>query len=457
MDSIIPAFQRFDLTAMEELTGKANEQIDKVRTEMLDPHTRKKPPTFTGAQVARMSNIEPKQMTYLARRGDLPAGEHSVNGGRRHFSLAEAREYVRRLSGIPFRPTGTQAAVISIVNFKGGSAKTSTTFNLAQGLTLRGRKVLVIDLDAQASSTTLTGLIPPVEVNQYQTAAPLFYKPRPAAWRDAEGSEVEAPPESASWRDEDGNVVAKPDVLEDGQVAVLVDGTQLYFDGGFVRPDTLEYAVQPTYWDGLDIVPATPGLYNAEILLPISSQDPDVKWWNVINRAIEPLREQYDYILFDTAPALSYLAVNAVMASDALVMPVPPETLDFASSVAFWNMLSETVGALNTSRHVQKDFAFMRVLLSKVDKAFSTSMVRDWIMKAYGQYVLPVEVPKNMAGSLTAVKLGTVFDIDKSAFRGAGVGVGTETYDKLREAYEKVAEMVDETVMTTVWKMGVEQ
>ena len=164
MDTPPTLLQRFNLDAMLELTEKANRSMDAVRTDMLEPHPRKVAPVFTGAQVARMAGIEPTQMSYLSRRGDLPAGTHLTNGGRRNFELAEAREYIRKLSGIPVRPDGARAAVLSIVNFKGGSTKTSTTFNLGQGLTLRGRRVLLIDLDAQASSTTLTGLIPPAEV-----------------------------------------------------------------------------------------------------------------------------------------------------------------------------------------------------------------------------------------------------------------------------------------------------
>jgi chromosome partitioning protein len=409
MDAATTLLQRFNLEAMLELTEKANRSMDAVRTDMLEPHPRKVAPVFTGAQVARMAGIEPKQMSYLARRGDLPAGAHSSNGARRNFDLSEAREYVRKLSGIPVRPAGARAAVLSIVNFKGGSTKTSTTFNLGQGLTLRGRRVLLVDLDAQASSTTLTGIIPPAEVQAQETAAPLFYSAR---------------------------------------------SPSTYEPDGFTPPTSLEYAVQSTYWDGLDLVPAAPGLYDAEILLPISSQNPDLQWWDVLNKAIEPLREQYDYIIFDTAPALSYLAINAVMASDGLIMPVPPETLDFASSVAFWNMLSETVQGLSDRRGYHKDFSFMRVLLSKVDKQFSTNLVRDWIMATYGQYVLPVEIPKSPAGSLSALKFSTVFDLDKAAFRSAGVGVGVETYAKLRESFEKFCELIDQTVMASVWKVS---
>jgi chromosome partitioning protein len=392
-----PSAQRFSLEALLELAQVASHSLDTVRSDMLEPHPRKTPPTFTGAQVARLAGVEPKQMTYLAKRGDLPAGSHEANGARRMFTLAEARQYVTRLSKIPKRPDGAPGATIAIVNFKGGSTKTTTAFNLAQGLTLRGRRVLICDLDPQASSTTLTGLLPAAEVLEDQTAAPLFIPPLSEA------------------------------------------------------PQDLRYAVQPTYWDGLDIIPAAPALFGAEIFLPIHSRDPDIAWWDMLNRAITPLREEYDVIIFDTAPALSYLAVNAVIASDGLIMPVPPETLDFASSVAFWNLLSETLGALASGRRYHKDFAFMRVLLSKVDSKLASSLVRDWIIKTYGPYMLPVEIPKSPAGSLSAIKFGTIYDLGK--YSG---GVSADTYGRIRDAFDKFVEMIDQSVQALVWKVDAE-
>jgi chromosome partitioning protein len=387
--------QRFSLEALLQLAEVANHSLDTVRSDMLEPHPRKVPPSFTGAQVARLAGVEPKQMTYLAKRGDLPAGTHEANGARRMFTLAEARQYVKKLSKIPARPTGMSGATIAIVNFKGGSTKTTTAFNLAQGLTLRGRRVLICDLDPQASSTTLTGLLPAAEVMEEQTVAPLFIPPLAQA------------------------------------------------------PTNLHYAVQQTYWDGLDIIPAAPALFSAEIFLPIHSRDPDIAWWDMLNRAIEPLKQEYDVIIFDTAPALSYLAVNAVIASDGLIMPVPPETLDFASSVAFWNLLSETLGALANGRRYHKDFAFMRVLLSKVDSKLASSLVRDWIIKTYGPYMLPVEIPKSPAGSLSAVKFGTVYDLGK--YSG---GVGADTYGKIRDAFDKFVEMIDQSIQASIWKVA---
>jgi len=62
--------------------------------------------------------------------------------------------------GIPTAPTGP-ATVLCVVNQKGGVSKTGTVVNLAWLLAREGRKVLVVDCDAQGSATIHLGLYPP--------------------------------------------------------------------------------------------------------------------------------------------------------------------------------------------------------------------------------------------------------------------------------------------------------
>jgi len=386
-----PGAQRFSIEDLQALSSSAEALLDGLRNKMLEPHPRKNPPEYTGAQLARLCGIEATQVPYLAKRGDLPEGSVEGRGKRRFFTLQHARQWIAKLSKRPQRPKGTKAATIAVVNFKGGSTKTTTAFNLAQGLTLLGRRVLLVDLDPQGSATTLTGLLPAAEVLEEHTVGPITYPPLSEA------------------------------------------------------PKDLHYAVRSTYWDGLDIIPAAPYLFNAEIFLPIHSRDRNVHWWALLDQAIDPLRQEYDVVIFDTAPALSYLAVNAIIASDGLLMPIPPANLDYASSIAFWNLLSETLGSLKSQRGIEKDFAFMRVLLSRVDStSVSSSIVKDWIIRTYGQYVLTTEIPKSQATEVGAVQFGTVYDITK--YEGSA-----KTYAKIRDAYDTLVDLIDQSIMTNVW------
>ncbi|MFP3648860.1 ParA family protein, partial [Paraburkholderia sp. SIMBA_054] len=73
------------------------------------------------------------------------------------------------------RPAGVKGKKIAIGNFKGGVSKTTTAMTLAQGLSLFGRRVLLVDLDPQASLSALNGILADSEVSDEQTVLPLIY------------------------------------------------------------------------------------------------------------------------------------------------------------------------------------------------------------------------------------------------------------------------------------------
>ncbi len=72
---------------------------------------------------------------------------------------SDAKKYV------PHRKPGDKLQVIAVVNFKGGSGKTTTTAHLAQHLALTGHRVLAVDLDPQASLSALHGFQPELDRN----------------------------------------------------------------------------------------------------------------------------------------------------------------------------------------------------------------------------------------------------------------------------------------------------
>ncbi|WP_258286615.1 AAA family ATPase, partial [Escherichia ruysiae] len=71
---------------------------------------------------------------------------------------------------LPGRRDGDRLQIVSVVNFKGGSSKTTATIHLAQRFALRGYRVLALDFDPQASLTTFFGIRPELEFAESGTA-----------------------------------------------------------------------------------------------------------------------------------------------------------------------------------------------------------------------------------------------------------------------------------------------
>lgn len=360
-----------------EIAKRCGKVVDRVRSAMLAPSSVKAPPVFQTAQLGALVGLDTKQVDYRAKKGDLPSGTVNPAGRRRSFTLAETRSWSKELRKNKLRPEGAEAVTLVTANFKGGVTKTTTAVTLAQGLSMRGHKVLFIDADPQGSATTLFGLLPGVEVSEEETILP------------------------------------------------LCRGDQ----------DSIEYAIRSTYWDGIDLVPAMNGLFSAEFDLPSRQMtSKGFQFWNVLHNGIDAARLNYDVIIIDTPPSLSYITINAIMAADGLVMPLPPSALDFLSSAQFWSLVSELTHGLQ-NHGAAKTFDFIDVVLSKVDSDdAATSVVRGWIANAYGEKVVPVEIPDTSTAGSASAQFGTVYD---------------QTRKRATLAYDRLVELVEEQIGTT--------
>lgn len=384
-----------DMARITALAERAASMVEQVRAKLLAPEVRKLAPHYSSAQLANLCGVDKAHINYRVGKADLPVGQLTPRGGKREFALTDARKWTREYRSGKMRPLGQKAVTVTVGNFKGGVSKTTSAMVLAQGLSLRGHRVLCIDTDPQGSLTTLHGILPETEVDAEMTIAPL-----------CDGSETD-----------------------------------------------LRYAIRSTYWDGIDLVAAAPFLFSAEFALPARQmRDPNARFWDVLNVGLEQMRLLYDVIVIDTPPSLSYLTINALWASDGLVVPVPPSGLDFASSAQFWSLLGD-LGANLDQQDPQgrgKHFDFLHVLLSRVDQAdVAAPAVKQWITATYGEYMLPVEIPKTTVTSNKAAEFATVYDIQK--YDGSA-----KTYKRAADAYDRFVELVEESIVET-WRSRVSQ
>lgn len=395
--STVPSAPRpaIDMARITALADRASNMVEAVREKLLQPEVRKVAPTYSAAQLATLCGVDKPHINYRVTKGDLPAGRLTPSGGKREFPLNEARQWTREYRQSRMRPAGARAVTIAVGNFKGGVSKTTSTMVLAQGLSLRGHRVLAIDCDPQGSLTTLHGILPGTEVDNDMTILPL-----------CEGEATD-----------------------------------------------IRYAIRSTYWDGIDLVAAAPFVFSAEFQLPaMQFHNLDAKFWAVLDAGLESVRDLYDVILIDTPPSLSYVTINALWAADGLIVPVPPSGMDFSSSAQFWTLLSD-LGVGLDKRGTEEDaktFDFLHVLLSRVDAAdHAAPAVRQWIAATYGEYMLPVEIPKTTVTSNKAAEFSTVYDVQK--YDGAA-----KTYKRAVDAYDRFVELIEESICQT-WRSRAER
>lgn len=157
------------------VAAQATDILNQIRDAMLEPYPRKSAPTFTSAQVASLCGIDKQRFQYLTTKGELPAGTSKGAGRSKQFTLEETLTWIRATKERVRRPEGKRGRIVTVANFKGGVAKTTTAVSAAQALTLLGRRVLVIDCDPQGTTTQLCGWAPDAEISDDQTLLPLIY------------------------------------------------------------------------------------------------------------------------------------------------------------------------------------------------------------------------------------------------------------------------------------------
>lgn len=369
----------YDLKHIGELSLSSTSVLDAVRTKLLEPEPRKLAPTFSSASLATLLNVERRRVNQLAAKDNngLPEGEIPDGSNARHFTLAETLAYVQKFTKRPRRPENERGRIICTTVFKGGTGKTTSSFCLAQGLTLRGaRKVLLLDADPQGTLTQLAGFAPDVDIDDDATVMPFLYGEQP----------------------------------------------------------NLRYAVKQTYWDNLDLIPANISLYAADFYLPARySKDKSYKFWEAMHAGLMDLAQDYDAIIIDCPPSLNYLTFNMIYSADGIVMPIPPNSVDFASSTQFWRLVHqmfESISEVDAAAST-KTYDFISVVPSRVKPKEMSSLITGWMAKAFGEHLTTISIPESAAVDNFSFGLMTVYDQTKAIGSNAAFRKYKDRMDEL--------------------------
>lgn len=264
--------------------------------------------------------------------------------------------------------------VISVFNQKGGVGKTTTVVNLAVALANLSKKVLVVDIDPQANTTSGLGLD---KYNIDTSLYDLFY-----ANEEVEMSEDSETVEEADIlpddESEEGNS-DKEDSDNDESDKKEVEETE-----EIVEIDINEYISQTK--SGVDIIPSEAALSGLEVELV--ALDP-IERTQQLKGLIADI-DGYDYVLIDCPPSLGLLSINALVASDSIVIPVQAEYYALEGISELMNTFNLVKKQLNTDLEIEG------VLLTMFDKrTYLSYEVVEEVKSYFKDKVFKVMIPRN--------------------------------------------------------------
>ena len=337
------------------------------------PEKRKRLRSFSTQEVAVLLGIKPRDIAAYTKAVDGRMGGQRTRltfdeflGLRR--CLFDASNDLRFL---PWRRAdmGEGLATVVFSNFKGGSAKTTSSVHFAQFMAREGYRVLLVDLDSQGSATAQFGIDPSTEVGLSNSFA---------AWTAAREAGEE------------------------------LDATAL---------------CQATYWPSIELVPAGAILAQAEESLSRRSANgrlEPVLYFDELATFLTAVGDSYDIAVIDTRPDVNMLMTIALHAATGLVVPARMTMTDLASTGEFFTHLAGYVADFRGAFGADLVTKFTRLMVTAYDPTDrSQEALVGLIRERFGDIVLPGEFLHSRIMGTAGFGKETLYEYEPSTDRTA--------------------------------------
>ena len=362
------------------------------RLQLFPPTATKTLRRFSPTEAAKLIGVNDSYLRKLSLEGKGP--EIDVRpGGRRSYTIEDIQELRHLLDTgskgdrryLPTRNANEHLQVITVVNFKGGSGKTTTAAHLAQYLALRGYRVLAIDLDPQASMSALHGIQPEFDVGDNET---------------------------------------------------------LY---GAIRYDDqrrdLKDIIRKTYFTNLDLVPANLELMEFEHESPKALMGGAQRelFFTRMDEALASVADQYDVVVVDCPPQLGFLTMSAMCSATAVLVTVHPQMLDVMSMCQFLLMTSDLLRVVaNAGGNMGYDW--MRYLITRYEPGDGPqNQMVSFMRSMFGDHVLNYPMLKSTAIADAGITKQTLYEVSRDQFTRS-------TYDRAVEALDNVNGEIEQLI-----------
>lgn len=219
----------------------------------------------------------------------------------------------------------TNCKVIALTNQKGGVGKTTTTVNLGVGLANQGKRVLLIDADAQANLTMALG-----------------------------------------WQKPDELPVTLSTVMQN-----IVEDIPMDIHEGILHHE-----------EGIDLLPSSIELSGLEVRLfnAISRE-------NILKTYVNAVRKDYDYILIDCMPSLGLTVINSLSAADSVIIPTQSHYLSAKGLELLLQTVSKVKRQINPDLKIDGRGLPVAAERSESEAPSQCNKITETVREAYGRHI----------------------------------------------------------------------